>query len=54
MREIKIQGVGVGRRLKGEGIYVELWLILSVGLYGRNQHNMVNNYPPIKIKRIHY
>ena len=42
------RGVGWGARFKREGTYVYLWLI-NVD-YGRNHHNTVNNYPPIKNK----
>jgi len=42
--------VGWGARFKREGTYVYLWLI-NVD-YGRNHHNTINNYPPIKNKNL--
>lgn len=39
-------GMGVGQEEVQEGwIYVYLWLFML--LNGRNQHNLVNDYPPI-------
>ena len=41
---------GLGGKLKREETRVYLWLIHIVD--GRNQHDIVSNYPPIKKKKM--